>query len=505
MDSARYNSDEICPPVTSYALFGYDPTAIGRGRAVAATSFLSVLKNKVISQRSIPMSPDELYKSEDVNKVVDYLRILVMRHRFKVLPFSQEITILGLGVIVMPREVNSITVSDFIKNLGGAPIPYEVFAQQAASLLQLVIKQKVIPFDLHGKNQLIDDKLSVKIIDFGRSVGVKPGDVGDEDFLTNEEKAHAYNEITKLHGYEPQLNGLERRIDTREPYDSENIGQAKICQTIEEILLWIRSIELAGVSRRFSRSNPSSKMTFIEEIEKMDPTDKCLTLYTAFQIFISSNAINDKTITQGRIRELIGENRLVGFGRANPLVFYCHIPQTIGPFTMETTEPPDTNVSSAQGGPPSRYIDSSDSATVINAGPQLANMSSTQLMPQAFAQGPQLANMSSSQFSTPAFAQGPQLANMSSSTQLMPQAFAQGQDPGSGPGTSTFWGSFYQSSKDQGSRKGFGGSYKTRSKIKTKRRLKLYRNLAPKYVKNRTKYLTSKRKRKTRKTRKTEK
>jgi hypothetical protein len=111
--------------------------------------------------------------------------------------------------------------------------------------------------------------------------------------------------------------------------------------------------------------------------------------------------------------------------------------------------------------------------------------SSTQLMPQAFAQGPQLANLSSSsQFSTPAFAQAPNPSQ------------------GPGPGTSTFWGSFYQSSKDQGSGKGFGGSYKTRSKIKTKRRLKLYRNLAPKYVKNRTKYLTSKRKRKTRKTKK---
>ena len=509
MDSSRYNSDEICPPVTSYALFGYDPaaSATSTGKAAAATSFLSVLKNKVISQRSIPMSPDELYKSEDVNNVVNYLRILVMRHRFKVLPFSTEITILGLGVIVMPREVNSITVSDYIKNLGRAPIPYEVFAQQAASLLQLVIKQKVIPFDLHGKNQLIDDKLSVKIIDFGRSVGVKPGDVGDEDFLTDEEKAHAYNEITQLHGYEPQLNGLERTVDTRGPYDSKNIGQAKICQTIEEILLWIRSIELAGVSRRFGRSNPSSKMTFIEQIEKMNPTDKCLTLYTAFQIFISSNAVNDKTITQGKIRELIGENRLVGFGRADPLVFYCHIPKTIGPFTMETTEPPDTNVSSAQGGPPSRYLDSSVSATAVNAGPQLANMSSSFSIP-AFAQGPQLANLSSSQFSTPAFAQGPQLANLSSS-QLMPHAFAQGPNPSQqafaqspGPGTSTFWGSFNQSSKDQGPGKGFGGSYKTRSKIKTKRRLKSYRNLAPKYVKNRTKYLTSKRKRKTRKTKK---
>jgi hypothetical protein len=169
---------------------------------------------------------------------------------------------------------------------------------------------------------------------------------------------------------------------------------------------------------------------------------------------------------------------------------------------METTEPPDTNVTSAQGGPPSRYIDSSDSATVVNAGPQLANMSSTQLMPQAFAQGPQLANMSSStQLMPQAFAQGPQLANLSSS-QFSTPAFAQGQGQSPGPGTSTFWGSFYQSSKDQGSRKGFGGSYKTRSKIKTKRRLKLYRNLAPKYVKNRTKYLTSKRKKKTRKTKK---
>lgn len=453
MDSARYNSDEICPPVTSYALFGYDPATSARsiGKAAAATSFLSVLKNKVISQRSIPMSPDELYKSEDVNKVVDYLRILVMRHRFKVLPFTPEITVLGLGVIVMPREVNSITISDYIKNLNGGPIPYVVFAQQAASLLQLVIKQKVIPFDLHGKNQLIDDKLSVKIIDFGRSVGVKPGDVGDEDFLSREEKAHVYNEITQLHGYEPQLNGLERTIDTRGPYDAKNRDHAKICQTIQEILLWIKSIELAGVSRRFGRSNPSSKMTFIEEIEKMDPTDKCLTLYTAFKIFISSNAVNDKAITQGKIRQLIGEHRIIGFGRADSNVFYCHIPQTIGPFTMETTEPPDTNVSSAQGGPPSRYLDStSDSSTVVNAGPQLANMSS------------------STQFSTPAF--------------LPVQGSTQGPKK-----DSSFWTNF-------------GG---TSDSIRNKR--KSYRNVASKYVKKRTKYLTSKRKRKQRKTKKNKK
>ena len=417
MDSARYNSDEICPPVTSYALFLYHPATATTPEVTEATAFLSILKNKVISQRSNPMSQHEALMAEEVNKVVDYLRILVMRHKFKVLPFAPEITILGLGVIVMPREVNSITMSDYIKNLGGGPISYKVLAEQVASVLQLVIKQKVIPFDLHKKNQLIDDKLSVKIIDFGRSVGVEPGDVGDEDFLTNEQKNQVFNEITGLHGYEPQLNGLERSIDTREPYNHLNTEHNKICQLIKEILLWIRSIEIIGVSRRFSRSNPDSKMTFIEQIEKMDPTNECLTLYTAFKIFISSIAIKDKSLTQQKIITLINKGRIIGFEGVEPFSFSCTIPQQIGEFKMETTEPTNSSVSSAQGGPrKSRYLDSSsDSATVLATVVNTGSLS-----------------------------------------------------------------------------KNFGG-VRMRSKSKS------YRNTSPKYVKKRTKYLTSKRKHKFRK------
>lgn len=459
MDSARYNSDEICPPVTSYALLPYHQATASSPEATDATSFLSILKNKVISQRSIPMSPDEMYKSEDVLIVVDYLRNLVMRHRFKVLPFTDEITILGLGVIVMPREVNSITLSDYIKNLGGGPISYRVLAEQTASVLQLVIKQKVIPFDLHNKNQLIDDKLSVKIIDFGRSVGVKPGDVGDEDFLTTEQKHDAYNEITKLHGYEPLLNGLERTIDTRGRYDATSRDHAKICETILEILLWIRSIELMGVSQRFRKSNQVSKMSFIEQIEQMRPTDKCLTLYTAFQIFKSSNAINDERITQRKINKLIGQHRVIGFGGVTSDDFYCHIPQSVGPFPMETNEPPDTYVSSAQGGPRSRYIDStSDSATVVNTGPQLANISS------------------SKQNSTPSFS-----PNQNADPQVFGNSLSH-PNFGSYQKTDSFW-------------KSFGG-------VRMRTKSKSYRNAVPKYVKNRTKYLISKSKRKTRKPKK---
>ena len=435
IDSSRYNSDEICPPVTSFAFFPYDPSK----NIDNATAFLSILKNKVISQRSIPMTQDELYKAEQVNSLIDYLRPLVMKHKFKVLPLVPEITILALGVIVMPREVESITISNYIRDLNGGPISYKVLAQQVASVLRLVIKQKVMAFDLHGNNQLIHrNTLSVKIIDFGRSRSLMRDDFedGDEDFLTNRQKIDAYEEINKGGGYEAQLNYLESHIDTSGQYNDKNVGHKKICETILEILLWIRTNELMGVKQRFGKSNPVSKMSFIENIEQMRrPEDRCRTLYEAFKIFKSSNAIKDDSLTHRKIIEFIEEGKIIGFGGVDPNDFICTIPPEIGSFRMETTEPPDTYVSSAQGAARS-YLGSSDSATVIATTGQNA---------------------------------GPQLAVMSSSSQ--------DKTPGS---------SFFKS---------FGG-FRMRTKSKS------YRNAAPKYVKNRTKYLTSKHKRKTRKPKK---
>ena len=339
VDSARYGSDEICPPVTSFAILAYNPATASMPEGSAGIEFLSILKNKAIHQHNAG--------SEKVLNVVGYLRDLLMRRIFRNGPNKRDIVILGLGVIVMPREVGSITMSDYIKSLNHAPIPYTVLAQQAASVLQLVIKQKVIPFDLHTKNQLIDGNLSVKIIDFGRSVGVKTGDAEDEDFLTNSHKATILSKITQLEGFEPNLNWFESHVDTREEYDPRNKQHKRICDTIFSILLWVREIELMGSRRRFPGREPTSRLGFIMDIEKMAPEERCHTLYTAFKIFISSNAIHDPELTHSAIETLTGQGRIIGFGGLGPEAFVVtEIPDNIGGFDISIDEPPTPSAAS---------------------------------------------------------------------------------------------------------------------------------------------------------------
>jgi hypothetical protein len=342
IDSARYGSREICPPITTFALLINNPATNSMPEASAATEFLRILENKAINQNNA--------ESENVLEVLEYLKNLVMRRIFSFGDDNPPIIILGLGVLVMPRMVGSITVSDYIKSLNHGPIPYTVLAQQAASLLQIVIKQKVIPFDLHTKNQLIDDNLSVKIIDFGRSVGVKPGDVGDEDFLTNSHKAIILNKITEFDGFESKLNRFESHVDTREKYNPRNKYHNQICETVNAILLWVREIELMGNRRRFPGREPVSRFGFIRDIEKMPHEDKCRTLYAAFKIFIDSNTIRDRGVTQRKIGELTELGRIIGFGGVGPETFaVTKIPDNIGGFDISIYEPEETRYNNASG------------------------------------------------------------------------------------------------------------------------------------------------------------
>ena len=112
LDTVRYGSTEKAPPVTSFALFG----------GINATSFLSILKNKAIGQNR----PE----SAQVLVVVDYLRTEIMRYNYQI------------GVIVMPRISGSIPMA------ANTFITWDIVAEQIASVLQIVIKQKSIPFDL---------------------------------------------------------------------------------------------------------------------------------------------------------------------------------------------------------------------------------------------------------------------------------------------------------------------------------------------------------------------
>ena len=429
LDNIRYGRAEKAPPVTSFALFG----------GAQATSFLSILKNKAIRQND--------YETAGVMRVLDYLRPMIMQNNYH------------LGVIVMPKYSNASTLARRIK--AGWKITLDFNAEQIASVLKMIIWHKGMPFDLHENNQLLDmmnDELV--IIDYGRTSGLlEPGD----NFLDSASKRRIYDEITGK--YEPEFNRLEGEYSKNPSIDANSKLYQEICRYMNAVLAWVKEIEIRGNMRRFPKrydSNPedASKMTFIRKIMMLDPVTNCEVLYTAFKKLVEYNKVKNRGLTQHEISKFIKEGRIIAFERVEPVAFYCDIPQQIGPFQMETTEPRNSSVSSAQGvGHTSRYIDSSShSATVINEGPP--NQISTPSFSPDQVQGP---------------VQGP----------VQDESSVSSMETDKHQTTDSFW-------------KSFGG-------IRMGTKSKSYRNATPKYVKNRTKYLISKRKRKTRKTRKTKK
>lgn len=408
LDTIRYGSTEKAPPVTSFALFG----------GINATSFLSILKNKAIGQNR----PE----SAQVLVVVDYLRTVIMRYNYQI------------GVIVMPRISGSIPMA-------GITITWDIVAEQIASVLQIVIKQKSIPFDLHSNNQLFNPTTgNLVIIDYGRTSGLlEPGD----EFLDTPTKQQILHKITTE--YEILFNGLEHEY-TDILYDPNNKLHRHICQYMSSVLSWIKEIEIHGNMTRFPGrydSNPetASRMKFIGSVMTLPPDEQCRVFYNAFKKLVDSIVVSDEELTHSRIREYISEGRIIGFRGVTSGDFYCDIPHSIGSFIMHTTEPLPI--------------------------PVLASFA-------------------------PAFN-----ANQNANTQTVPytQTASYTQNPSSTSPFPTF--------------SGFSSSGGT--PMRTKSKLKSYRNISPKYVKNRSKFLTSKRKiknneklgkqRKTRKTKKTKK
>ena len=391
LDTIRYGSTEKAPPVTSFALFG----------GINATSFLSILKNKANDQNK----PE----SAQVLVVVDYLRTEIMRNHYQI------------GVIVMPRISGSIPMA-------GITITWDIVAEQIASVLQIVIKQKSIPFDLHNNNQLFNPTTgNLVIIDYGRTSGLlEPGD----KFLDTPTKQQILTKITTE--YEVLFNRFEQEY-TDIPYDPNNELHDRICEYMREVLLWIKEIEIHGnmiyfPGRYVSDPEEASRMKFIVSVMKLPPGNQCQLFYNAFKKLVGSIDVSDEELTYSRIREYISEGRIIGFGDVTSGDFYCDIPHSIGSFIMHTTEPLPIPV-------------------LANFAPNMnSNTNSSQTVPYT---------------------------QTASNTQTVPYT----QNPSSSPPFQTFFGFR------------FGGA-----PMRTKSKLKSYRNISPKYVKNRSKFLTSKRK-----------
>jgi len=179
---------EICPSIANLSLFDN----------LQSITLLELLKSKPEGSR-LPRRPT-------LNHIFDYLLDLIRHHADY-----------GIGVIVMPKVVDSVTFGDFyfdipdgeklgaaFSNLSG-PIPTtsilkrmimsEDLRDQAnielkANILRLFIDIGVIHFDLHDNNALVyitpSEEIKCLIIDFGRAsfIGSRVGD----EHLTYDEK-----------------------------------------------------------------------------------------------------------------------------------------------------------------------------------------------------------------------------------------------------------------------------------------------------------------------------
>ena len=359
LDSVRYGSDQICPPVTSFAILDYNTLITSIPQATAGIDFLRILENKANAQTHFATSHEQIDKSEKLSIVLDYLRPLLKRQIISYGSNNSAI-IYGLGVIVMPKIVGSFTMSDYIRSLNNRPIPDFILSELVASVLQLVIKHKVAIFDQHYNNELLDSTGKVIIIDFGRDVGLRPQDPGNEDFLTRQEKAEILSEITGFGGFESILNQHLTKLlkikqqnpgnpDINKDYNPAIKEHRNICVTIENILNWIIKIELIGNSRRFPTINPSTRLKFVSIIEQM-PQSKCSILYDAFKKINSSISVKNEGLTQQSIQDLISQGRIIGFVDVIPQAFsVTEIPNNIGGVNINT-QPTSSDAADASNG-----------------------------------------------------------------------------------------------------------------------------------------------------------
>jgi hypothetical protein len=105
-------------------------------------------------------------------------------------------TIFGIGVIVMPKIVNSTTFGDFLEKDVSLETRNDVYASVSAQIIRLFIDVGVIHFDLHNGNVLVcppntttnnnSNNLTSIIIDFGRASNIL-NDVDDE-YLDKDDK-----------------------------------------------------------------------------------------------------------------------------------------------------------------------------------------------------------------------------------------------------------------------------------------------------------------------------
>ena len=316
LDSILGGSNEVSPPVTSFAIFDVAQSA----------EFLSILKNKALSQSG--------RERAELIHAIEYLRPIIMDNSYK------------LGVIAMPRILNSIPVAQI--QISDDKLRIETIV----SVVRLVVIDKAFPFDLHTNNRLyVSDATNpinnrIVLIDYGRTSGLRPDD-DDNSYIDKQDRTALYRVITS--SYEPHLYRLSRLFESNKDNPAAISGmEGEICEYMKEVLEWIKNVEIQCNQKRELRvynkrvhANDAYKMKFIDIIlNTSDERAKCQLLMDSFKKISASINKPNPAIGKRTIDTVISQGRIVGFHGVDASDFECSmIPDRIGSLTINKIEP----------------------------------------------------------------------------------------------------------------------------------------------------------------------
>ncbi len=180
---------EICPPVGNFSLFDNANSELLCKRLMHKTSNVT---------------------DTNVNDIFKYLYDDVTKDNTH-----------GIGVILMPTVVNSVTFGDFLNLRDGTQFngvtknndtTNAAYSHVTAQIARLFVDVGVIHFDLHSGNALIytspNNEIKSLIIDFGRASNIMSND--NDEYLTALDKKifvdNKTDDLNKLLKYDPDIN-----------------------------------------------------------------------------------------------------------------------------------------------------------------------------------------------------------------------------------------------------------------------------------------------------------
>jgi serine/threonine protein kinase len=220
VNSIKYGNTEICPDVIDALLLDY-------------TNSIKLIKHLTLINT----------KDEDKN-ISDMLTYL--GYTFKSISY-------GIGLIIMPKVMDSVTLFSYRESYRTNPI---VYSNIIAQIVRLFIINGIIHLDLHSDNILINpNTLYCEIIDFGKILQI-------HDYANYRSR---YEELKLKFGDEEKSTFMEETFDfiiTKEKETQSNKTHLKWLKNICNPNIYLKSfITLVGLMSPPPRKRTNSQLT----------------------------------------------------------------------------------------------------------------------------------------------------------------------------------------------------------------------------------------------------